>query len=291
MSGLIQKHLQKMRHLLPKLTVSTGRIVRVQSVSHSFFRPRTDHAKGPYSVGVGNTGAFVPLQNLTDDFEIIAANLTAQNLSSYTDASTSASVLAGYEAQKQILVNRYLDVGSAVMEFPFSASEGPVFALLKPMSRGTITIASNDAMVEPIIDFRTLSNPVDLDILIRILLFARAFFNTPTMAQLGPVEMLPGSDVFSDVAITAVFRSLLVQPSFFHPCCTAAMSPRSKGGVVGPDLLVYGVRRLSVVDASIVPLIPGAHLCETVYAIAEKVRQVSSFSPHLVPHIVIFRWG
>jgi hypothetical protein len=234
-------------------------------------RYSTDYGKGPYSVGVGNTAAFVPLRNLTADYQNIASTLSAQDLSSYVDPSTPASVLAGYKAQKQILANRYQGIDSAVMEFPFSASEGPVFSFLKPISRGTVNIVSANATAEPSIDFHTLSNPVDLQVMVKILRYARAFFNTPTMAKLGPVELLPGSGVSSDEAIISVFRDMLVQPSFFHSCCTAAMSPRDKGGVVGTDLLVYGVQKLSIVDASIIPLIPGTHICETVYAIAEKV--------------------
>ena len=49
------------------------------------------------------------------------------------------------------------------------------------------------------------------------------------------------------------------------------MAPRELGGVVDPNLLVYGVTGLSVADSSIQPMIPGAHICATVYAVAERV--------------------
>jgi choline dehydrogenase-like flavoprotein len=45
------------------------------------------------------------------------------------------------------------------------------------------------------------------------------------------------------------------------------MMPRNLGGVVK----IYGVNGLSVVDASIMPVIPSTHLVSTVYAVAEKV--------------------
>jgi Choline dehydrogenase and related flavoproteins len=50
------------------------------------------------------------------------------------------------------------------------------------------------------------------------------------------------------------------------------MLPRELGGVVDEELRVYGVTGLRVVDASIMPTLPGANTCQTVYAIAEKVR-------------------
>lgn len=48
------------------------------------------------------------------------------------------------------------------------------------------------------------------------------------------------------------------------------MLPLELGGCVSDELLVYGVQGLSVVDASILPLIPAAHLQATMYAVAEK---------------------
>jgi choline dehydrogenase-like flavoprotein len=57
----------------------------------------------------------------------------------------------------------------------------------------------------------------------------------------------------------------------FHPSGTAAMMPRRAGGVVDTSLRVYGTRNLRVVDASIMPLIPGGHIQAVIYAIAEKV--------------------
>ncbi len=49
------------------------------------------------------------------------------------------------------------------------------------------------------------------------------------------------------------------------------MAPRELGGVVGSDLKVHGTTNLRVVDASIFPILVGAHIQATTYAIAEKV--------------------
>ena len=56
-----------------------------------------------------------------------------------------------------------------------------------------------------------------------------------------------------------------------HPSGTAALGPRANGGVVDANLVVYGTRNLRVFDAGIIPMIVGANLQETVYAIGEKV--------------------
>jgi choline dehydrogenase-like flavoprotein len=52
------------------------------------------------------------------------------------------------------------------------------------------------------------------------------------------------------------------------------MMPELLGGCVGSDLTVYGTRQLSVVDASIIPLVPATHLQSTMYAVAEKAADI-----------------
>lgn len=59
-----------------------------------------------------------------------------------------------------------------------------------------------------------------------------------------------------------------------HPIGTAAMMSRQLGGVVDPELRVYGTRNVRVVDASVLPLQISGHLTSTLYAVAERASEM-----------------
>jgi len=48
------------------------------------------------------------------------------------------------------------------------------------------------------------------------------------------------------------------------------MLPLRDGGVVDPELRVYGTRNLRVVNASVIPVLISAHIQTAVYGIAER---------------------
>jgi choline dehydrogenase-like flavoprotein len=62
--------------------------------------------------------------------------------------------------------------------------------------------------------------------------------------------------------------------SMYHVSGTCAMMPREDGGVVDPQLKVYGTTNLRVVDASIFPLEPRGNTQATVFAVAEKAADI-----------------
>jgi GMC oxidoreductase len=48
--------------------------------------------------------------------------------------------------------------------------------------------------------------------------------------------------------------------AFSSPIPTVSVAPRSDGGVVDANLKVYGAKNVYVVDASVIPIEPAAHL-------------------------------
>lgn len=183
------------------------------------------------------------------------------------------SIIAGYEAQRNLILNLYNSTATAVVETGFTSHSEIPLTLSKPLSRGTISISNRDPLNPPLVDWGALTNPADVEVMVAALKKQRELMATQAMQELGPIELSPGANVTIDADIRAALRQQM-QPTYAHLCSTCSMMKRELGGVVGPDLLVYGAEALSVVDASIMPLIPSAHTSATVYAVAEKVRLI-----------------
>jgi choline dehydrogenase len=230
-------------------------------------------AAGPYTLAMGNSAIYVPLQNITEKAAALVAKMRAQiadgSALSYLPASASGVVKTGYLAQLEVLAQAFENPEQPIMESPFTAAPGIAF-LLRPLSRGTVLLNPSNHDATPIVDYRTASNPLDLEIMVEFIRYMRRIYETRTFRDLNAVEVAPGASVTSDEGLIAYLRTNVIG-SFMHPCCTAAMMPEEKGGVVSSSLRVHGVRGLRVADVSVVPLLPGTHTTTTAYAIGEKV--------------------
>ena len=232
---------------------------------------------GPYAAYVVCSAIFLPgpafVGNLTAS---LAQEIAAQAPTDYLPADTPEELVAGYAAQKTILHDSFLSNTSAILEHLFQGSPRGTAILLKPFSRGTIRLNATDPLGPPIVDYRLLSNPVDLQLHVRMQQYLRHHFATsPALAPLAPVELDPGPSLPSDKDVENwLIKQNKLSASNAHQVGTAAMMPRELGGVVDGELRVYGTRGLRVVDCSVIPLIPGAHTMTTAYAIGEKVSEV-----------------
>jgi choline dehydrogenase-like flavoprotein len=212
----------------------------------------------------------LPVLNFTEDGEAILAGMDPKTATSYLPEGTDPSVTAGYEAQVEHTVKMHKERSTAAQELMYTGGgTGLSSILLHPLSRGSVQLNSTDPFEDPLVDPRYLSHPSDGRILVESVKYSRKIMATEALQRTGATEIFPGAQVTSDEAILESLRG--VTTTVWHPAGTCAMMPREIGGVVDSELKVYGVENLRVVDASVMPILPAAHMQATVYAIAEKV--------------------
>lgn len=211
------------------------------------------------------------MANLTTQYLKIAD--TARNISNpaaYLATGTDPAVIAGYTAQREILLDQLVsDVAVGGLEWG-TADEGSLY-MFKPFSRGHVAINSTDPLASPVVDFRAATDPTDLDVAAALVGKARDVMDAPSMRALGPAELSPfAAAVRADDEVKRAIRQAM-NPTNGHECCTAAMMPRELGGVVDDRLRVYGVQGLRVADISFWPMPVVGAPSATIYAAAEKV--------------------
>lgn len=139
--------------------------------------------------------------------------------------------------------------------------------LLHPKSRGELTLRSSRPEDAPSVRLNLLGDDEDVAVLRRGLREARRVYGMESQASLVGEEMMPGAEYRTDDEIDAAIRARVGVTQ--HPVGTCRMG-QDNGAVVAPDLKVNGVVGLRVVDASIMPTIPGANTNAAVYMIGEK---------------------
>jgi choline dehydrogenase-like flavoprotein len=147
-------------------------------------------------------------------------------------------------------------------------------AVMEPFSRGAVTLVSDDPAVDPRVEFRLLSDPRDA---VRMRLAARELFavlgseavrtlaSTVALDERGTTP----DDLVDEAALDAWLRATV--SDYVHACGSCKMgSPDDPSAVVDPRCRFIGVEGLSVIDASIVPVIPRANTHLTAVMIAER---------------------
>lgn len=228
--------------------------------------------KGAYTLirTTGNQNLALPLRNTTTSFKSIIDAARGRDAASVLPPNTDSTVLKGYEAQRERLLDQFNSLHSPIGSISWNTGPATTIYMLHPLSRGTIEISSTDPLANPVVDFRSLSDPTDLDNMLALFRKNRDIMATPSMQELGPTEIAPTGGFTTDEELKAALRAS-IQPSNAHQCCTLPMMKKAYGGVVDRQLQVYGVKNLSVVDLSIFPFEVGTAPSATVYAIGEKV--------------------
>jgi choline dehydrogenase-like flavoprotein len=130
-------------------------------------------------------------------------------------------------------------------------SIGPCF--LRPRSRGTIRLKSADPREGALFNANALSDPADVETLVRGVETAIRILEAPSLAELVKRRVLPRPGVEKDAeALRDYIRQ--TAKTVFHPAGTAKMGRADdRTSVVDSSLKVHGVEGLRVGDASVMP--------------------------------------
>ena len=138
--------------------------------------------------------------------------------------------------------------------------------LLRPRSRGAVTLASNDPQAAPLIDPAFFQDPQDLEDMVAAFKLTHQLMQAPALA--GWITQDPyTAEIDTDERIRAILR--LRTDSVYHPVGTCRMGVDALA-VVDPNLRVHGLQGLRIVDASVMPTLIGGNTNAPTIMIAEK---------------------
>jgi choline dehydrogenase len=157
--------------------------------------------------------------------------------------------------------------GEPLHAFPaFTAS----VANVRPSSRGYVRLRSRDAADKPVIKPNYLSTDEDRRIAAESLRLTRRIVGQPALKDFHPDEYLPGAKVGNDDA-ALIKAAGDIGTTIFHPVGTAKMGlPSDPMMVVDERLRVFGLERLRIVDASVMPSITSGNTNAPTMMIAER---------------------
>lgn len=130
---------------------------------------------------------------------------------------------------------------------------GIVVILGKPMSRGSLRLASPDPAVPAVVDPAYFSDARDMDTMVRGVKWARTLSQRGGLAAWNSRELMPGPLAKSEDAIAKFVASNAITTYHYAGTCRMGDDPAAP---VDPQLRLRGVTGVRIADASAVPTTP-----------------------------------
>ncbi|MDO9418103.1 GMC family oxidoreductase [Pararhizobium sp.] len=138
---------------------------------------------------------------------------------------------------------------------------------VRPRSRGSVTLQSNDPAAAPLIDPNPYAEPYDLERAVDGILISREILSQPAFKPFIKREHLPGDTMRTREQAAAFAREH--GRSAYHPVGTCRMGT-GENSVVDPNLKVYGIEGLRICDSSIMPRLISSNTNAATVMIGEK---------------------
>lgn len=146
---------------------------------------------------------------------------------------------------------------------------GLMVQMIRPESRGRLELGSADPLAPPRITLGLFEKAIDMTRMLGAIRLGRALFAQPALQRFAPREDVPGPQCTDRDSLEAFVRRTCGIGQ--HPVGTCRMGrDRDPLAVVDEQLRVHGVEGLRVVDASVMPTIPGGNTNAPTIMIAEK---------------------
>jgi choline dehydrogenase-like flavoprotein len=139
--------------------------------------------------------------------------------------------------------------------------------LLRPKSRGSVSLRSADPLAVPVIDPNFLGEEADLEGMVAGFKMTKRLLDAPALKALQTSDMFTAG-VKNDDDIKAILRQRV--DTVYHPVGTCKMGINDPSAVVDPKLKVHGLEGLRIADASIMPTLIGGNTNAPTIMIGEK---------------------
>jgi choline dehydrogenase len=143
--------------------------------------------------------------------------------------------------------------------------------LVRPASRGSVTLASADPDARPLVDPAFLAQEADVGALERGFELCRELAETDALREWRATELYPGPEARSSDDVRDYIRRTLT--TYQHVVGTCKMGIDALA-VVDPELRVYGVEGLRVADASVMPAVPSGNTHAAATMIGERAAEL-----------------
>ena len=159
-------------------------------------------------------------------------------------------------------------------DYPFVQGITVLPTLLRPKSRGSVTLSGPSIHDPPVIDVNFLDHPDDVRTVVEGMKFIKKLEKTAAFKKyemhMFEDHLLCGDHLrpFSDAYFECYAKELVM--TVYHPVGTCAMGVRGNNSVVDHRLRVHGMGRLRVIDASVMPRLVGANTNAACIMIGEK---------------------